>query len=59
MTTTRHERIQSACKELEKAIEYFEDDSELSLKAKKDAEKIKELKSTLNRIKEQLEELSS
>ncbi len=57
--TGKHHRIQLACAELERAIDNFEDDTETIKRAKKEDERIKEIKSRLLEIKKQLDELSN
>lgn len=57
-SSNKHQRIQTACIELEKAILNFEDDSEAIVKAKREATQLQEIKKTLDEIKKQLEQLS-
>jgi hypothetical protein len=61
MATSRskHKRIHAACRELEKALQNFEDDTEAKMIAEREAKKIKEIKIRLNEIKKQLDQLSS
>lgn len=60
---SKHQRIKDACQELEYAIMNFDNEPEARLRsesrAKKEAEKLKEIKLQLSRIKQQLDDLSN
>jgi hypothetical protein len=58
MTSVKQNRIKLACRELELAIQSFEDDSDKERRALAEEKKLKELKTQLEEIKRQLDQLS-
>lgn len=56
---SKHQRIKSACIELEMALQNFEDDSEARKNAERETKRIKEIKMCLSEIKKQLDDLSN
>jgi len=52
-------RIQAACRELEMAIAAFDDDTDARENARREAEKLRNLRDQLNEIKRQLDEIGS
>jgi alpha-D-ribose 1-methylphosphonate 5-triphosphate diphosphatase PhnM len=56
--TSKHTRIQAACRELELAIAAFDDDTEAKENARREAEKLRTLRDHLTEIKKQLDQLA-
>ncbi|OFZ13424.1 MAG: hypothetical protein A2Z20_08490 [Bdellovibrionales bacterium RBG_16_40_8] len=56
-TYRKHQRIKTACLELELAFKNFEDNTEAHERARSEAQKIKEIRRQLLIIKRQLDDL--